>query len=131
MDAVEGPRKVSDGHHLFSQVLADLTGVLDLPDNSFRLHMATALFLLATHALLGGSLGGGLAAASSAPPPPLPLPSAPQLWYSQGEIMALLHFNMASFVEDGDPGCTVDNWLVKKPYAAGKSSDPATFNPKK
>ena len=62
--------------------------------------MATALFLLAAHALLGGSLG--LAATAAPPPPPLPLPSAPQLWYSQGEIMALVHFNMASFVEDGE-----------------------------
>ena len=36
---------------------------------------------------------------------------------------------MATFVEDGDPGCTADNWGRKQPYAAGPSADPATFDP--
>ena len=36
---------------------------------------------------------------------------------------------MASFVENGDPGCNAKNWLVKAPGAAGPSGDPATFNP--
>ena len=106
--------------------------------------------LVSSFALL---VGGAAAAALS-----LPRPSAPQLWYSQGEIMALVHFNMATLVSprpylprlpqsaprprltrchaapqvmDGDPGCSTENWLVKKPYATGKSADPATFNPKK
>ena len=38
---------------------------------------------------------------------------------------------MATFVRNGDPGCAAENWNVKKPYAAGASSDPATFNPTK
>ena len=38
--------------------------------------------------------------------------------------MALVHFNMASFFEDGDPGCTPQNW----PGASG-SSNPASFAP--
>jgi hypothetical protein len=69
------------------------------------------------------------------PPPPsppwgtVPLPTAPQLAYYMSEIRALVHFNMATFIRDGDPGCSADNWNTKQPYAAGLSSDPATFNP--
>lgn len=37
----------------------------------------------------------------------------------------------ATFIKDGDPGCSADNWNTKRPYAAGMSSDPATFNPSK
>jgi hypothetical protein len=48
--------------------------------------------------LLTNALLCAATAAAAAAPPPLPRPSAPQLWYSQGEIMALVHFNMASFV---------------------------------
>eukprot|EP01045_Picozoa_sp_COSAG04_P025592 COSAG04_NODE_3386_length_2867_cov_2.128251_1_plen_124_part_10 len=36
---------------------------------------------------------------------------------------------MATFIEDGDPGCTSENWNRKQPYAAGPSADPATFDP--
>lgn len=61
--------------------------------------------------------------------PNIPTPTAPQLRYQRGEIVALTHFNMASFVKNGDPGCTADNWLVKAIGAAGPSGDPATFNP--
>ena len=60
-----------------------------------------------------------------------PTPTAPQVWYQQGEIHALVHFNMASFAKDGDPGCTAENWNVKAPYAVGLTSDPATFQPTK
>ena len=28
----------------------------------------------------------------------------------QGEISALIHFGMATFFHDGDPGCTAGNW---------------------
>eukprot|EP01043_Picozoa_sp_COSAG02_P007808 COSAG02_NODE_240_length_27672_cov_67.291445_15_plen_361_part_00 len=68
----------------------------------------------------------------SPPAPPwgtVPVPTQPQLDYYDSEIRALIHFNMATFVEDGDPGCTADNWNQKQPYATGPSSDPATFNP--
>jgi hypothetical protein len=37
-------------------------------------------------------------------PPDMPLPTANQLRYQQSEIVALTHFNMASFVQNGDPG---------------------------
>lgn len=57
------------------------------------------------------------------------LPTPPQLRYQQGEIAALIHFNMATFVRDGDPGCAKGNWNTKAPYAAGLSRDPATFDP--
>ena len=59
------------------------------------------------------------------------LPTANQLRYQQSEIVALTHFNMATFVRNGDPGCAAENWNEKKPYAAGASSNPATFNPTK
>jgi alpha-L-fucosidase len=54
----------------------------------------------------------------------LPLPTAAQVAWQQGEIMALVHYNMASYFEDGDPGCTPSNW----PGAQG-SSNPASFAP--
>ena len=41
---------------------------------------------------------------------PLPLPTPAQLAWQEGEIMALIHFNMATFVGNGDPGCTENNW---------------------
>ena len=45
--------------------------------------------------------------------------------------MALIHFNMATFAHNGDPGCDAGNWDVKAPYAAGKTRDAATFYPAK
>ena len=54
----------------------------------------------------------------------LPLPTASQVAWQQGEIMALVHFNMATFFRDGDPGCGSDNW-----EGAAGSSNPASFNP--
>ena len=77
------------------------------------------------------------AACTATPAPPskscepasLPMPTAPQLRYQTGEIVALTHFNMASFVQNGDPGCNAGNWVTKAPGAEGPSSDPATFNP--
>ena len=46
-----------------------------------------------------------------APPPPpappwgtVPVPTQPQLDYYDSEIRALIHFNMATFIRDGDPG---------------------------
>jgi alpha-L-fucosidase len=36
---------------------------------------------------------------------------------------------MATFAHNGDPGCDATNWDVKAPYATGKTSDPATFDP--
>jgi hypothetical protein len=38
---------------------------------------------------------------------------------------------MGTFAHNGDPCCDASNWDVKAPYAAGKTSDPATFNPVK
>ena len=39
----------------------------------------------------------------------MPLPTPQQLKY-QGEISALIHFGMATFFHDGDPGCDAGNW---------------------
>lgn len=44
---------------------------------------------------------------------------------------ALIHFNMATFAHNGDPGCDASNWNVHAPYAAGATVHPATFNPVK
>ena len=52
----------------------------------------------------------------------IPIPTKYQLAYQQQEIVALIHFNMATFVQDGDPGCTSENWLEK-------SANPLTFKP--
>jgi alpha-L-fucosidase len=56
----------------------------------------------------------------------LPLPNAPQLAWQRGEIMALIHFNMATFFENGDPGCTAANWL---PADGSGSGNPKSFAP--
>jgi alpha-L-fucosidase len=53
-----------------------------------------------------------------------PTPTAPQLKWQQTEIMALVHFNMATFYRDGDPGCTAENWVG--PTGSG---NPASFAP--
>ena len=60
--------------------------------------------------------------------PVLPLPTAAQLrWHKGGKydgISALVHYNMASFFKDGDPGCTPQIWI-----GANGSSNPASFAP--
>ena len=61
----------------------------------------------------------------------LPLPTRSQSWYEHGEIHALVHFNMATFARDGDPGCAADNWNKHAHYAVGPTSDPGTFRPAK
>ena len=44
-------------------------------------------------------------------------------------LLALIHFNMATFARDGDPGCDSTNWNQKAPNAIGPTSDPNTFRP--
>jgi len=39
-----------------------------------------------------------------------PRPTAQQQRWLQGEIVALIHFNMATFFRNGDPGCDSSNW---------------------
>lgn len=59
-----------------------------------------------------------VAAAAATPPPTftllphqgsMPHPTRQQLEY-QGSMSALIHFGMATFFHDGDPGCTATNW---------------------
>ena len=68
--------------------------------------------VMAALAVVGIVAGGGVSAARSAPmsrvpnaAPALPLPTAPQLAYQQDEIMALIHFNMATFFRNGTAPC--------------------------
>ena len=58
--------------------------------------------------------------------PPLPTPQ--QLKY-QGAVSALIHFGMATFFHDGDPGCTRSNWLGCDPNGGCNSSDVTSFAP--
>ena len=51
------------------------------------------------------------------------IPTKSQVWYQQAEIHALIHFNMATFFHNGDPGCDASNW--------NESSNPASFAPKR
>lgn len=37
-------------------------------------------------------------------------PTAAQYNWQRSEIMALIHFNMATFFKNGDPGCDASNW---------------------
>eukprot|EP00759_Apiculatamorpha_spiralis_P008892 PhF_6_TR1571/c0_g1_i1/m.2861/K01206/FUCA; alpha-L-fucosidase len=54
----------------------------------------------------------------------LPLPTPAQLRYQHEGIVALIHFNMATFVQDGDPACNPSNWNT-----GINCSNPLTFNP--
>ena len=59
----------------------------------------------------------------------LPLPTAPQLrWQTGSGIMALIHFNMATFFQDGDPGCTSSNWLGENGSGNPNSFAPSALN---
>jgi len=44
-------------------------------------------------------------------------------------MMALIHFNMATFFHDGDPGCDATNWQGCDPSGGCMSSDPNSFAP--
>lgn len=59
----------------------------------------------------------------------IPVPSAPQIRYQSTDFVALIHFNMATFARDGDPGCDSTNWNERAPNATGPTSDPQTFRP--
>eukprot|EP00939_MAST-03C_sp_MAST-3C-sp1_P000548 g548.t1 len=52
-----------------------------------------------------------------------PIPTNAQRWYQEAEIHALIHFNMATFFQDGDPGCQASNW--------DSSSKASSFAPSK
>ena len=56
-------------------------------------------------------------------------PSVAQAKWQTDEIMALTHFNMATFFHNGDPGCDASNWLGCDPAGGCNSSDPASFAP--
>lgn len=58
----------------------------------------------------------------------MPLPTKQQLAY-QGSISALIHFGMATFFHDGDPGCTPQNWNGCDPAGGCNSSEISSFNP--
>ena len=60
----------------------------------------------------------------------IPTPSPAQLRYMATDFIALIHFNMGTFAHNGDPCCDATNWNVNASYAAGPTSDPATFNPR-
>lgn len=53
-----------------------------------------------------------------------PMPTQAQQRYADNEIMALIHFNMATYIDDndGDPTCNVHNWENMSQY-------PSTFAP--
>ena len=56
----------------------------------------------------------------------IPLPTPEQLAWQQGEIMALIHFNMATF--SSEYGCNAANW-VKGEHGGGPTSNPRSFAP--
>ena len=67
----------------------------------------------------------------AAAPTVLATPTPAQARYQDTDFIALIHFNMGTFAHNGDPCCDPSNWDVLAPYATGKTSDPATFNPVK
>lgn len=52
------------------------------------------------------------------------MPTKAQQMYADHEIMALIHFNMGTYYENGDPACNENNWL-----GLDGSHNPAMFNP--
>ena len=72
-----------------------------------------------------------LSAAALGASSPIPVPTPAQLWYQESGLVALIHFNMATFIRDGDPGCNADNWVATSSGAAGPSGKASTFNPTK
>lgn len=59
----------------------------------------------------------------------LPIPTPQQLQY-QGSISGLIHFGMATFAHDGDPGCDSGNWNGCDSGNGGcYTSNVSTFNP--
>ena len=61
--------------------------------------------------MLAGALLLGIWAAADVP---LPMPTKSQLQWQKNGIMALIHFNMATFFHNGDPGCSAANWNLSK-----------------
>ena len=55
-----------------------------------------------------------LAASAYGSSPGVPIPTKPQIQYQRNEIAALIHFNMATYGHNGDPGCDSSNWLKVK-----------------
>eukprot|EP01079_Euglenida_sp_SAG-EU17-18_P002554 gene2554-73_t len=51
----------------------------------------------------------------------VPMPTPVQVAYQRQEIVALTHFNMATFFKDGDPACDSGNWQ--------ESQKPSSFAP--
>ena len=101
--------------------------------------MASSLTRLATTlGFLGVAAAGPKMVLTASPvgnlpsePGQLPVPTPSQARYQDTDFIALIHFNMGTFAHNGDPCCDAGNWDVKAPYATGKTSDPATFNPVK
>ena len=56
-------------------------------------------------------------------------PTRAQARWQQDEIMALVHFNMATFFRNGDPGCDASNWRGCDPRGGCNASNPASFAP--
>mmetsp|Transcript_21178 Transcript_21178/g.46020 ORF Transcript_21178/g.46020 Transcript_21178/m.46020 type:complete len:474 (-) Transcript_21178:57-1478(-) len=81
-------------------------------------------------AVLGGALLSHALPIDNAAPPPIPTPNAAQARYQDTDFVALIHFNMGTYAHNGDPCCDPTNWDVQAPYATGKTSNPATFDPK-
>ena len=84
--------------------------------------MKTAVFSKAFLASCAVTLAGSSVSGDTNKDGKLPVPTASQLAYQEHEIMALIHFNMATFIGNGDPGCGPSNWV-------GNSSLPSTFAP--
>ena len=59
---------------------------------------------------------------------PWPIPTPQQLSY-QGGMSALIHFNMATYFRDGDPGCSAQNWNGCQAGGGCNSSQPSSFAP--
>ena len=98
--------------------------------------LALALVACAASCCLGLPISSAADALHSTAPPfkllvpaaALPIPTPEQLRYA-GSISALIHFGMATFFHDGDPGCDRQNWNGCDPNGGCNSSDVRSFDP--
>ena len=105
------------------------SGALDRPSSPIHTTSMKYIVTWPTASACPTYAAGETCVAPTPAPTVPPVPTGPQLTYQHHEMMALIHFNMATFAQNGDPGCNAENWAKKASYAAGRTNNASTFWP--